>query len=56
MYLILIKVFTIFLKIVQTLFKSKKDIILENISLRQQLSIYQINKISPKLTNQYCKA
>jgi len=51
MYQILIKVLTIFLKIIQTQFKSKKDIILENISLRQQLSIYQIKKISPKLTN-----
>ena len=51
MYRILIKFFTIFLKIVQTLFKSKKDLILENVSLKQQLSIYQIKKISPKLTN-----
>ncbi len=51
MYQILIKLLTIFLKIIQTLFKSKKELILENISLRQQLSIYQIKKISPKLTN-----
>lgn len=49
MYQILIKLLTIFLKIVQTLFKSKKDLILENFSLRQQLSIYQIKKISPKV-------
>jgi len=51
MYRILIKLLKIFLKILQTLFKSKSDLLLENLALRQQLSIYQIKKISPKLTN-----
>ena len=51
MYQILIRLFTIFLFIFQTLFKSKNDLLLENLALRQQLSIYQIKKTIPNLTD-----
>jgi len=51
MYHILIRFFTIFLIVIQTLCKSKEDLILENLTLRQQLSTYLIKKTKPKLTD-----
>ncbi len=51
MYRILIRVFTIFLKTIQTLFKSKSDLLLESLALRQQLAKYLTKNIKPKLTD-----
>jgi len=51
MYRILIRLFTIFLLIFQSLFKSKENLVLENIALRQQLSTYQTKRRKPRLTN-----
>jgi len=51
MYQILMRLFAFFLLIFQALFKSKSDLWLENIALRQQLSIYQVKKTIPKLTD-----
>ncbi len=51
MYQILIRLFTIFLKTIQTLFKSKSDLLLENLALRQQLAKYLTKNIKPKLTD-----
>jgi len=47
----LTRLFTIILKIIQTLFKSKSDLVLENLALRQQLAKYQAKNIKPKLTD-----
>ena len=51
MYRPLIKFFTISLIILNVLFKSKSDLLLENIALRQQLSTYLIKKTKPKLSD-----
>ena len=51
MYQILIRLFTIFLNTIQTLFKSKSELLLENIALRQQLSTFLIKNTKPKLTD-----
>jgi len=51
MYQILIRLLAIFFSIFQTLFKSKRDLLLENLVLRQQLSIFQIKKTVPELTD-----
>jgi putative transposase len=51
MYQILIRLFTIVLKSIQTLFKSKSDLLLENFALRQQLAQYLAKNIKPKLTD-----
>ena len=51
MYQILIRLFKIFLKIIQTLFKSKSNLLLENVALRQQLSTFLIKKTKPRLTD-----
>ena len=51
MYQILIRLPAVFLWIFQALFKSKNDLLLENLALRQQLSTYQIKKTVPKLTD-----
>ncbi len=48
---VLIRLLTIFLKIIQTLFKSKNNLILENFALRQQLSTYLRKRTKPKLTD-----
>lgn len=51
MYQILIRLFAFNLLIFRILFKSKSAIWLENIALRQQLSIYQVKKSIPRLTD-----
>jgi putative transposase len=51
MYQILIRLFKIFLKIIQTLFKSKSNLLLENVALRQQLSTFLIKKTQSRLTD-----
>ncbi len=51
MYQILIRLFKIFLEIIQTLFKSKSDLLLENLALRQQLAKYLTKNNKPKLTD-----
>ena len=51
MYRILIKLLKISLLIFQTLFKSKSDLLLENLALRQQLSTFLIKKSKPQLTD-----
>ncbi len=51
MYQILIRLLAVFLWIFQALFKSKNDLLMENLALRQQLSTYQIKKTVPKLTD-----
>ncbi len=42
--------FTILVKGIQSFTKSKQDLILENISLRQQLPVYVLKKTKPKIT------
>jgi putative transposase len=51
MYQILIRLFTIFLVIIQTLFKSKSNLLMENLALRHQLSNFLIKKTKPNLTD-----
>jgi hypothetical protein len=51
MYQILTRLTAIFLKTIRVLFKSKKDLLLENLALRQQLVKYQARNIKPKLTD-----
>ncbi len=51
MYRSIIKLLTIFIIIFQTLHKSKNDLILENISLRHQLSVYKSKKAKPRITD-----
>jgi len=46
-----IRLFKIFLKTIQTLFKSKSNLLFENMALRQQLSIFLIKKTKPRLTD-----
>ena len=49
MYRVLIQVFIILIKIVKTVLKSKNDLILENLALRQQLSLYKAKKQKVRL-------
>jgi putative transposase len=51
MYQILIRLFIISLKTIQSLFRSKNDLLLENIALRHQLSVYKSRRVYPKLTD-----
>jgi len=51
MFQILTRLHAILLSIFKTTFKSKNDLLLENVALKQQLSIYQMKKIGPKLTD-----
>jgi putative transposase len=50
-YRILIQFFIVLIRIIQISRKSKKELILENLALRQQLSTYQVKKSRPKLSN-----
>ena len=60
MFKILIQLLAFQFKIIQMLFKSKDDLVLENIELRQQLMSYQVKKNKPKnitdLTRSYLVA
>lgn len=48
---ILIRLLAVLFVIFQTLFKSKSDLLLGNLALRHQLSIFQIRKTVLKLTD-----
>ena len=45
MYRVLTEILIILIKISKTVFKSKNDLIIENLILRQQLSTYRTKKI-----------
>jgi len=47
MYRALVQLLIFQFRIIQTLFKSKDDLVLETIELRQQLAAYQAKKESP---------
>jgi predicted transglutaminase-like protease len=49
MYRVLCEILIILTNILKTIFKSKNDIIIENLALRQQLATYKAQKIKPKL-------
>jgi hypothetical protein len=49
MYRVLTEILIILTKIFKTVFKSKKDLIIENLALRQQLSTYKDKKIKPTI-------
>ena len=51
MYQILIRLFSFLLIITKVIFKSKDDLLLENLALRQQLSTYLKKKPKPKLSD-----
>ena len=51
MYRALIQIFSSQIKIIQILFKSKNELILENLALRQQLASYKAQNHKPRLTN-----
>lgn len=51
MYQILIRLLSFLLVITQAIFKSKDNLVLENLALRQQLSAYYTKKKKPKLAN-----
>ena len=48
---VLIRLLAILLKTIQKIFKSKEELVLENLALRHQLSVYQLKKTKPKLTD-----
>jgi hypothetical protein len=49
MYRVLTEILIILTKIFKTVFKSKNDLIIENLALRQQLSTYKAKKIRPTI-------
>ena len=49
MYLFLTKILIILINIFNTIFKSKNDLIIENLALRQQLATYNAQKIKPTI-------
>ena len=49
MYQILIRLLSFFLIAIQTIFKSKSNLLMENLALRQQLSTFQRKKTKPNL-------
>jgi hypothetical protein len=49
MYRVLTEILIILTKISKTVFKSKNDLIIENLALRQQLSTYKAKKIKPTI-------
>jgi putative transposase len=50
-YRILIRFFIVLIRILQISRKSKSELILENLALRQQLGVYQVKKSKPKISN-----
>jgi putative transposase len=48
---ILVQLISVFVKYIQTIHKSKKNLILENLALRRQLPIYQTKKAKLKINN-----
>ncbi len=51
MYRFVIRLISVLLIVFRTIHKSKDDLILENISLRQQLSVYKSKKTKPRITD-----
>jgi putative transposase len=51
MYQILVQLIIVFINFIKTLFKSKEELILENLALRHQLGVYQTKKAKPRITN-----
>ena len=51
LYRVFIRLFSFLIKLIQVTHKSKNELIIENLVLRQQLSCYQLKKTKPKLTN-----
>ncbi|MBU3914102.1 integrase core domain-containing protein [bacterium] len=51
MYQIVIRLLSFFLIVIRSLFKSEGDLLLENLSLRQQLAMFKSRNIKPKITN-----
>ena len=52
MYRVLSEILIILTNIFKTVFKSKNDLIIENLALRQQLATYKAQKKKPKLREQ----
>ena len=50
-YWVLVGFFFVLIKFIQIVRKSKSELIIENLALRQQLAIYQTKKTKPRLTN-----
>ena len=50
-YRVLIRLFIILIKFIRIVRKSKNELIMENLALRQQIATYQTKKVKPKLTN-----
>ena len=50
-YQVLIRFFILLIKFIQIIRKSKSELIIENLALRQQLAIYQTKKTKPKFTD-----
>mgnify|MGYP004004293693 CR=1 FL=1 len=50
-YRVLVGFFFVLIKFIQIVRKSKSELIIENLALRQQLAIYQTKKTKPRLTN-----
>ena len=49
MYRVLSEILIILTNIFKTVFKSKNDLIIENLALKQQLATYKARKLKPKL-------
>ena len=50
-YRISTQFFLILIKVIKVIQKSKSELIIENLALRQQLAIYQTKKTKPKLSD-----
>ena len=51
-YRVLIRFFIILIKILQIIRKSREELVLENLALRQQLAVYQTKKTKPKINDE----
>ena len=51
MYQAISRLFIIVLKVIRILFKTKDDLVTENLALRQQLAAFKAKKIKPKLSD-----
>jgi hypothetical protein len=49
MYRVVTEILIILIKISEIVFKSKNDLIIENLALKQQLSTYKAKKIKPTI-------
>jgi hypothetical protein len=51
MYKAIVRLILIVLKVIRIMYKSKDDLITENLALRQQLAACKAKKIKPRLTD-----